>query len=1044
MKPVKLILHNFGPYENETIDFSGLDQVPVFLISGQTGSGKTTIFEALTFALYGESVTGDRPANSLRSDFAADTDPTEVTLIFDHQGKRYDISRRPKQILSKQRGTGTKEYGASAHLKVFEHDKKIEDTARTKEINIELERLLQINRDQFAQIVLLPQGDFRRFLTASSTDKEVVLRKLFRTQLYERWADTLKSQLKEASDQSKSWQATIKSNLGKIKWEKNPDNLETLNVEQQVKLLEEQQETTRERQEKQRKTLETDRSVVQKQSNVIEQAQTHNHQLDELDNLEHQQRQLQTRQLEMKQLQSEIDELQWAKNHQAANESLNQAQQQKSQNGQKIDESQSRLIKLQSDFKRLEQQHKKLEEKTDNYSEMKQEIPVLTRQRANFETVNKLAKDLDTAQHTSIKEQSVMDEYVQQQQKLDAKQTELQQLTNQLGDRQLVYNQSLHHRDRLAQFETELSKILKSESKLNGDKANLAVKIDKISEFKQNVEDAAEIKSDLENQRLVNHIAELAQQLKPGTPCPICGSTEHPSPAVAVEGQNVTKDDLNKADSELSKQNKILTVNQTEIEQLGLQIKNEQGDLDVSVTELATAIKKEKWLSIVNSQLDGIQNAIEDGRQVLKDQIDTLASELSDSQAASEKLAKLKVKQDELKISINDQQEKLTSSQNNLQTLTVKLSDAKEQLPHEFSDLKSLDEHLNQLNDDVMQFDDDQKKNQASISDVKSQIAASNSEIKVLTNRQNDLNLRIEEVRSDLKASLIKHFNSEDWEAFNELLNQVSQLDGYQKRYQDYAQQVSEVKARLETLHQLVSGDRVDIATETKKLKEFQQVVSDDNQLLERTTELYILNQNTLKTIQQSSDSLSKQAHDFQELEQLTATISGSGDAKLSLERYVLREYLLEILDTANGHLQQLSSGRYFLKLHEEAGTYQKDTGLELDVYDDNVGHPRSVHTLSGGESFITALSLALALGEVIQNQSGGITIDTLFIDEGFGSLDQDSLQTAMGALEHIEGDHRMIGIISHVQELKVEIPYQIQVTAQGQGKSHAKLILPQ
>ncbi|GAF38450.1 exonuclease SbcC [Agrilactobacillus composti DSM 18527 = JCM 14202] len=163
----------------------------------------------------------------------------------------------------------------------------------------------------------------------------------------------------------------------------------------------------------------------------------------------------------------------------------------------------------------------------------------------------------------------------------------------------------------------------------------------------------------------------------------------------------------------------------------------------------------------------------------------------------------------------------------------------------------------------------------------------------------------------------------------------------------------------------------------------------------------------------------------------------------MSLERYVLREYLLEILNVANAHLNQLSAGRYYLQLHKEVGTYQKNTGLEIDVYDDNVGKARSVHTLSGGESFIAALSLALALGEVIQNKAGGISIDTLFIDEGFGSLDQDALGMAMDALEHIEGDHRMIGIISHVAALKEQIPYQIQVSTAGQGKSHVKLILP-
>lgn len=194
-------------------------------------------------------------------------------------------------------------------------------------------------------------------------------------------------------------------------------------------------------------------------------------------------------------------------------------------------------------------------------------------------------------------------------------------------------------------------------------------------------------------------------------------------------------------------------------------------------------------------------------------------------------------------------------------------------------------------------------------------------------------------------------------------------------------------------------------------------------------------NNDRLKRIKQNDAAIHNQLEQTTELEQLVQTVSGDSDAKLGLERYVLRAELIEILQVANEHLKQLSSGRYFLQLHKEASTYQKDTGLEIDVYDDNVGQTRSVHTLSGGESFIAALSLALALGEVIQNESGGISIDTLFVDEGFGSLDQESLAMEMGALENIESNSRMIGIISHVTMLQESIPYQIKVQAQGQGK---------
>lgn len=219
------------------------------------------------------------------------------------------------------------------------------------------------------------------------------------------------------------------------------------------------------------------------------------------------------------------------------------------------------------------------------------------------------------------------------------------------------------------------------------------------------------------------------------------------------------------------------------------------------------------------------------------------------------------------------------------------------------------------------------------------------------------------------------------------------------------------------------------------------QVRNDLNTESKAQNNRYILNGNSLKQINKSYKDIHNQQEKLTQLEQLVSTVTGNNDAKLGLERYVLRAQLAEILNVANEHLKQLSSGRYHLLLHKESGTYQKDTGLEIDVYDDTVGETRSVHTLSGGESFIVALSLALALGEVIQNEAGGISIDTLFVDEGFGSLDQSSLATAMAALENIESSNRTIGIISHVAMLKDSIPCQIQVQAVGQGKSAVKMV---
>jgi len=198
-------------------------------------------------------------------------------------------------------------------------------------------------------------------------------------------------------------------------------------------------------------------------------------------------------------------------------------------------------------------------------------------------------------------------------------------------------------------------------------------------------------------------------------------------------------------------------------------------------------------------------------------------------------------------------------------------------------------------------------------------------------------------------------------------------------------------------------------------------------------------NQDVVEKMQAMLATSHKQQEQLAELAQLANVASGNSSQKLSLERFVLQTYLQKVLQTGNQRLKQLTNGRYQFQLDRSQGTFRNGTGLEINIYDDNAGKVRSVHTLSGGESFVAALSLALALATVIQEQAGGIKIDALFIDEGFGSLDEDALDMAMETLQQVEGKSRMIGIISHVSELEHQLPAQLRVIPEGNGESIVK-----
>ncbi|MEG2254618.1 MAG: SbcC/MukB-like Walker B domain-containing protein, partial [Vagococcus sp.] len=272
------------------------------------------------------------------------------------------------------------------------------------------------------------------------------------------------------------------------------------------------------------------------------------------------------------------------------------------------------------------------------------------------------------------------------------------------------------------------------------------------------------------------------------------------------------------------------------------------------------------------------------------------------------------------------------------------------------------------------------------------------------------------------------------------LINDLPKLEVYRSQLVEFSKKEYALNESRETLENQL-GDRQEpnlapLIELAHRLKEKVDI------LQQQWTELTILlknNQKLIDTVMDKESSKEDMLRSFEEIAQLADVMSGDGPHKLSVERFVLQTYLKKILERGNEKLIVLTNGRYRFELKEEQGAFKNKTGLEINIFDDNVGAIRSVNTLSGGESFIAALSLSLSLSEVIQEESGGIKIDAMFIDEGFGSLDEDALELAIRSLESIEGAGRLIGIISHVRELKERIPQQLQVKSTVDGKSYVE-----
>lgn len=1032
MKPLTLTMTNFGPYEHQTIDFRKLDEASIFLIAGPTGSGKTTLFDAMTFALYGESASDDRDPQALRSDFAEPDAPTEVTLRFEHKGVEYEVTRQPKQVLAKKRGTGTREYGSTGKLQIFKAGQKVDEITRLQEINLTLTDILQISRKQFVQIVLLPQGDFRRFLVSDSSAKETILRKVFGTQLFQHWATALKQQLAQQREKIKTAQSVIDTGLKRVRWTQPGEDHDLTQLEVQYQADLTALETVK------TKLADTQQQVNQL-TRQIETDQNMNQNIEKLNGKQAEKRQLQEQQPEIENTQQRLATLNWVSEQRHDYEKQQELQQQLQKVNQQKVTLTSKLKNQTQNTQQLQDQQNQLAEQKSDFTKIQSDLAILTKQRPLYEQVRQLDETLTQQMADCTKAET---ELLNVQSDSERQRAQLEKLNQQISKQpellkasaRLTAQLSTHNtvKKQVSQLLEQQSELTRQAQMLTDDQSNLAVLSDKVKQSNADFED-------LRNQWLAGQIAVLAKQLKPGTPCPVCGSTDHPAPFASTNTKIVDNETVKRVERSLQQLKDQATKAQTVLEA----DQKAFDQLNQETTEREKALKEQLKVPI-DLPVKDLLAQVTDDESTTTQQLETVTAQLKGIDQALIDQHTKSAEIDDLQQQLQTCKEQVQTAKLVQQTTQTKLAEAKKQLPEQFADLAALDQYLQQQQAQVSDYQQEVQKNNLALQQSKEAVAMIQANLTnadaSLTETQQKLTL----ITTALEQAVTQQFGPNQMDQFVTMISQLDEITPLKQSVQKYQQALTSAKAAVAAYQQLV-GDKtiVDIGPNQARLNELNDQLKTIQQDAAEKQKQVTVNGDILNQIKTATQQVSAQLDELNELQLLVETVAGGGENKLSLERYVLRARLVEILSIANQHLKQLSSGRYSMQLHLEAGAYQKNTGLEIDVYDDNVGQTRSVHTLSGGESFIAALSLALALGESIQNESGGISIDALFIDEGFGSLDQESLSTAMQALENVESSNRMIGIISHVTLLQETVPYQIQVQPMGQGKSTATIVVP-
>ena len=991
MMPISLTLSAFGPYPDTiTIDFESFQEGGLFLITGPTGSGKTMIFDAMIFALYGKTSGQIRQTDSLRCDHALNEIPTFVEFSFSLHQQNYTIKRNPKYYLE-----GKKTPKQPSALLTLPDGKMVEGI---KEVNQKMISLLGVDDQQFKQICMIAQGEFTKLIMASSDEREKVLRELFHSETYQKLEEKLKVHLKTYQDKYD------------LLLNKRKDLMQELQVEDHQEYLSKQTKLIAS-QQKEYDDLKKDLDQKKQQLQLY---RLQNQRLIQLKDLKQQFQDLKKQENDYQKLNKTVDTLKKAQETNYLY--ISYIKQQKKLQTLKLNqedflkqlkklEKDYQEKKVQADFLDYKQQTKeKLQNQIQETKQLINQIYQYQNDYQNLQTLKQQYRMLDEEHKLFLKKKEKFEnglqrdqERIQSEQQVQSKYELIKQQYVRLNEQKVKVHQLSDYYDQIL--------------KLNENKSDLQ---EEYTVVEKQVDHEKMQYNQMEKLYFRKQAGIFALQLKEDQPCPICGSLHHPHPA-QIEKEGITKEKLDQQAKKVKQQEhrlqdilqKILLSNQKK-EMLVKQTKQLSSELNIQ-----EEISKEIFIK----ELDHLSK---DEKRMKKEYL-----ELQDELKYIQKLKK------SVALSLKDmstyeskelkQAQSLENIQVQIHQLSGKLDDSLRQ--YEIGEVnknyQQVQKEYRQLSLEIETIQQDYEKVKNKYLEIKTKISSLNQQI-----------IQEQEIYDELDnkyhTALDAFINEEE---FLNLKTQINQISILEKKYQDYLISLKSLNEQIISLENEVKDSTyVDLSSLSETIKEVNQQLREKNDDLEKLKIDYSLKEKMIKDIQKINQQLEKDEDTYQIYLDLYNLASGKNNARVSIERYVLATYFENMLIYANVIMKQLSQGRYQLLRKDDAGKGRSQQGLELDVFDQESGNIRSIKTLSGGESFKAALSLALGLSRMVQDYAGGIELNTLFIDEGFGSLDSQSLDQAMNCLMELHHENKLIGIISHVSDLKDRIERQLVV----------------
>lgn len=920
MRPIRLTMSAFGPYAGEIqLELEQLGTHGLYLITGDTGAGKTTIFDAITFALYGEASGENRESSMMRSKYALPETPTFVELEFLYSGKQYRIRRNPEYLRPAKRGGGTTVEKADAVLEY--PDGRV--VTKTREVTAAVREIMGIDRSQFTQIAMIAQGDFLKLLLASTEERKSIFRQIFQTGRYQKLQERLRSAHSALQSRYQECKRAMGQYLQQVQPPEDPAQAATLALAQQDSLpLSEAMELIT-------CMLQTDQAAqaaLKQQADALQ--KDHAKAIAQL-----------TRAKELEQVQT----ARRAGIYERRQLLEKQAQQQ---------------AKLQAAQQALEKN-----------AAIPGQITQITQQLPQYDTLEQKSRQFREKQrHLQILESTVQQLKAQQsqmQQKLTLARGELEALAEagtQYEKYNARYQSAAEQLERLGNLHREIQSHQTAAAKLAQAQADYVKKSGKAQALRE--EFTVQNRAFLDEQAGI-----LAASLQDGVPCPVCGATSHPHPA-STSAQAPSEAELQR-----------LREKSDQAQQQAAEASAEAGRLRGTEEALAQQVTQMAAALLGTPVPDDLPAAVSQKQTAIQTERTRLEQEMQLEQGRMERKAILS-----------------------------------RQIPEQ----------------------------EAQLAQLQQKCAVSEPQVIRLQTELENEKLAVEQLRSSLTYTS----RTEAEQAAAALKRTYEQLQAAQdnagKLCQKITDQIHTLDGQIQALQKQLDEAEPIVPEEVQKT--VQELEEKRCTLEENQKHLHFrlhTNRHALEQIQTQAAQCTELEQQIMQIGALADTANGTlgGKEKIMLETFVQMTQFDRILMRANTRLMIMSGNQYELKRRTSAGNMRSQSGLDLDVIDHYNGSERSVKTLSGGEAFQASLSLALGLSDEIQSSAGGIQLDTMFVDEGFGALDEDALEQAIRALTGLATQNRLVGIISHVSELKEKVDKQIVVTKDRTGGSRVEII---